>query len=70
MIEGVVRTITPERGAELKRLYVDLAAAYSRAADALRLTGRPLGSAALERLMEEDDKARAIVRRIKRIQGK
>jgi hypothetical protein len=66
----VAKPLTPEQGAELKRLYVDLAAAYSRAATALRLTGRPLEGAALEWLMEEDGKATAIIRRIKEIQVK
>ena len=62
------KTITAEQGAELKKLYVDLAVAYRRAADALRTDGRPLEGAALERLIEKDGKAGAIVRRIKEIQ--
>ena len=66
----MVKSITPEKGAELKRLYVDLAVAYACAAEALRLNGRPLEGAALAWLMEEDGKAAAIVRRIKEIQGK
>jgi hypothetical protein len=64
------KTITPEQGGELKRLFVALAVAYTRAAAALQTDGRPLEAAALERLMEEDGKAAAIVRRIKEIQGK
>ena len=65
----MAKTITPEQGAELKRLYVDLAAAYSRAVVALRLTGRLLESAALDWLIEEDAKATTLIRRIKEIQG-
>ena len=63
------KTITPEQGAELKRLFLGLAVAYTRAAAILRTDGRALEGAAWERLMEEDGKAAAIVRRIKEIKG-
>jgi hypothetical protein len=66
----MVKPITPEQGAELKRLYVELAVAYRRAVDTLRVDGRPLEGAALERLIEEDRKAGALVRRIRDIQDK
>jgi hypothetical protein len=36
------KTIAPDEAAELKRLYVELAVAYQRAADTLRVGGRPL----------------------------
>lgn len=59
----------PEQAAELKRLYVQLAVAYRRAADTLRADGRPLDAAALARLMDEDSEAAAIIRRIEEIQA-
>jgi len=59
----------PAQASELKRLYVDLAVAYTRAAASLRADGFPLESVALGRLMDEDEKAAAIVRWIKEIQG-
>lgn len=64
------KMITPEHAAELKGLYVELAVAYQRAADTLRVDGRPLEGAALDRLMDEDGKAGEIIRRIREIQGK
>ncbi len=67
----MVRLISPELGEELARLYAELPVAYSRAAEALK-TEAPfhrLEGAALQRFMDEDAKAAAIVKRIKEIQG-
>jgi len=61
--------ITPEEGEELARLYAELPEAYSRAAAALSTNGRPLEGDLLARFLEEDGKARAIVLRIREIQG-
>ena len=63
--------ISPEEGAELKRLYADLPEAYKRAAAALRTDppGHVLEGEALKRFMAEEAKVAAIVRRIKEIQG-
>ena len=63
------KVITPEEGAELRQLYADLPEANKRVAEALRTNGQPLEGEALRRLMVEDEKASAIVRRIKELQG-
>jgi len=63
------KTMAPAQASELKRLYIDLAVAYTRAAASLQADGFPLEGAALGRLMDEDEKAAAIVRRIKDIQS-
>jgi hypothetical protein len=63
-------TILPEQAGELKRLYLNLAVAYTRAAATLQADGFPLEGAALDRLMDEDEKVGTIIRRIREIQGR
>jgi hypothetical protein len=65
----MVKIISPELGAELRRLYAELLLANERAAEALRTNGEPLEGEAYKRFMDEEDKVTAIVRRIKEIQG-
>jgi len=66
-----MKTINPQLQEELKRLYAELPGAYRHAAEALQTEppGHLLEGAALQRFMEADAKAAAIVRRIKEIQG-
>jgi hypothetical protein len=62
-------TITPEKGAELERLYKEFPIATQRVLNALRIDGAPLEGALLQRVMDEEDKLAAIVRKIKEILG-
>lgn len=63
------KIISPELGAELKRLYADLPKAQKRVSDALRTGGVPLEGQALAKLMKAHDEESAIVRRIREICG-
>lgn len=65
----MTKTIGPELGAELQRLYSELLPAYRRAAEALRTDGKPLEGEELRRFLDEDAKAAKILARIKEIQG-
>jgi hypothetical protein len=61
--------ISPAEGAELRRLYAEYPVASKRAAEALQTNGKPLGGAALERLLQEEAKVAAIAKRIREILG-
>jgi hypothetical protein len=65
------KIISPELGAELRRLHAEYVIATARAAGAFR-TGPPaydFDAGGLRRFLEEEEKVTKIVRRIKEIQG-
>jgi hypothetical protein len=70
-VETCCHDVDPQLGAELQRLYAEHPVANARAAAALRTDppGHRLEGEALRRLLEEEAKVAAIVRRIKEIQG-
>jgi hypothetical protein len=61
--------INPEQAAELERLFVEMTQAHERAAAAISTNGKLLEGPNLDKFMEEENKVRVIVRRIKEIQG-
>lgn len=67
----MVKVISPELGAELNKLYVELPSAHARALAALRTEppGHRLEGDALGRLLAAEEQVAIIVRRIKQIQG-
>jgi hypothetical protein len=65
----MVKVISLELGAELRRLWEEYPVANARALAAFMIRGKPLDGELLRRFLEEDAKVAAIVRRIKEIQG-
>jgi hypothetical protein len=62
-------TMTPQQVEELQSLNTEYFDATRRAAEALRTGGGPLAGAALQTVLEADERASTAMRRIKDIYG-